>query len=344
MKYIKCGFFLCIFGMIMPSYAGDYIINLSEFDSRINAYKNAFIAEENLRKRLFYLGSAAAAVGIGGLTYCLFNNGNNDSRLSQNEIEKVKQLIINTKLPEEQKNNTERTAVHIIDNKTFIDTKPWYNKLWNYAKSKVPSLALGLFTHIVWNKTLEFIEPALPRVSKIGDKLFSSRSIGWFIENKTTTQRILQDIVRCINSESGIDGQEFSSLVSLFVIQCEKVLAFISYVVDFLSPDQSEELLRAITIKDKVKKLICELVEKVNDLVISNKDKIEYNLKINNILLGIVNGFESFIAVEFSAGFEDDTPRQIFQILRSIINQKFDKVSAVSPIELAGLMNIFGVK
>lgn len=269
------------------------VIKLSEY--RIDRFKREIKASEKKRENARY-ATAFGVIGAGLTALYFYLN----EKEATPEVKALKESVkdLHKKAWKEKQSDIDEQKK---------DNLPYYKRLYNYAKDNLNYMKTTYFlqdvSHFSLNwivkpfivkKAFDVMNFKIPKSLNYGEYLMASHNNSWFIEERTTLKTVLANLMESLDKED--NQKEVDSLLSIFIIQAEKVLAFMSHIQDFLDTTNDGFYI------EQAKDIISKIKITCNKLSsgLSNQE-----IKDNLVLY--VDQIMKFTHVERQAGFEFDT-------------------------------------
>ncbi len=331
--------------------------------NKIESTRLDLIKSEFNRKLITTGASCALALGAGAFVWRCFMPStcatDKDfsailNNLSEDEKNQFKEQLKNM-LAKENQENTEDNP------KTY---KERIISAAKYLKIGIPFVAFEIVKTLASNKAIEFLNYFTPSGIKWSDKLFSHRTISWFLTHRTS----LFDVIVALNNdmdeieENNIDEilqKSIESNYNMLICQVEKIIGFMVYTTNLLPKDNKENKAiknRSLIIQRRIIANIMQILSLIKklDYATENQDlnnsknteqNIELREEIKKKLIVFTNNIESFKLIDKSLDFEDDIDRNIFEAIKSVLTYKpkqgFD-MSGISEEEMLRQMADLG--
>lgn len=238
-------------------------------------------------------------------------------------------------------------------------TDNWRDTCLKFLKTGVPVFAFELGKTMAWGKLTEFINYSLPSGFNFSDRLFSDKTISWFIDHKTTllnTITALNTVIDNVLIEQSLDKELFEVNYNMLVSQVEKILGFMLYNSNLLPKDAFAEKNRALIIQKRTVGILLEFLASIKKLFyienlnLNANSSTQYNENtidvvtcqdLKKILLKLVENIESFKEIDKSLGLQDKVNRNVFDNIKVSLLTIKDQNAQDETIDIGELQDLF---
>lgn len=312
-------------------------------DAYIQEFKQSLQAQESLRHKIMWLSAGGLLAGTAGIIGHIWykdylekqnfdNLLNNYGRLNADKKETVNRWVRAGAALEEG------LAPKEDDKPTQPSVRaPWLSRAKTWITDKVKD-EINKTPDVLWTRLKEkylftpeaLILFVLPKSNIIYDYLFTPRTISRFIKKQTCLDQSIKDTTSWIDQSSqegalqSLDNselmaEELESIVNVFVVQIEKVLAFMSYIADKLPIADIIDRQRANIVMKKIRsstEYFCKAADEIcdNDQISELSDFVK---SFERAIMDIANQLVSFQSIEALVGFKDDVPTKPLTFLQN---------------------------
>lgn len=315
---------------------------------KIKAAQQELVRSQYARDKFIIGATCAMTVGIGGVIYkLLFSNPeiNPDFQMFMNRYETLpedqKQNIKNIFQIKPEENNLDTSITKQSILQSFINSmKVGAKNVLHYVKIGTPILAMEVGRSILWSKLTELLNYSLPNAAKFSDKIFSNRTLTWFIDHKTSLICNIKSFTKAIDSigQSEFYKEDLEINYNMLVAQIEKIIGFMIYNTSLLKIDQIAALQKSQLIQRKTVSSLTEiykLIKKINneeDVIdknnipeeqqefFQNNTDIIKQMSLRSTLINLISSIQDFQEIDKVLELDDNIERPVFDIINQMLN------------------------
>lgn len=297
---------------------------------KIKATQQELVRSQYARDKFIIGATCVMTVGIGGVIYKLFFSS------SRPEINPEFQTFMGNydNLAEDQKQEIRNIFQRPERKKTFLQS------CLSYTKTGVPILALEVGRSILWSKLTELLNYSLPNAAKFSDKIFSNRTLTWFIDHKTSLLYNMISFTKAIDSigQSEFYKEDLEINYNMLVSQMEKIIGFMIYNTSLLNKDQIAASQKSQLIQRKTVSSLTEiykLIKKINneedvidknnipeeqqEFFQNNTDMIK-QMTLRSTLINLISAIQDFQEIDKVLELDDSIERPVFDMINQMLN------------------------